>query len=247
MREYVAGVEMKENGNTYYYIMDRLGNVRYVLNESGAIVKSYLYTPFGQIHTSSGSLSNPYQYVGGEGYYTEQDINLQLLGQRWYDAETGRFISRDPIGEEGGLNLYGYVRNNCVNGVDPYGDKVECVGGDISGGVVFIIGRIWGNSLYTCHGENECESCNWIVSIIYSCWCVGYSIGGSIEVGKCVAENIEDVASGSFYMATGGVCPLSGTYSRTKRIRCPFSGIGGGIGYGALCRCTITESIVVKK
>ncbi len=39
----MAGVEMKENGNTYYYIMDRLGNVRYVLNESGAIVKSYLY------------------------------------------------------------------------------------------------------------------------------------------------------------------------------------------------------------
>jgi len=39
----VAGVGMKENGNTYYYIMDCLGNVRYVLNESGAVVKSYLY------------------------------------------------------------------------------------------------------------------------------------------------------------------------------------------------------------
>ncbi len=39
----MAGVGMKENGNTYYYIMDRLGNVRYVLNESGAVVQRYLY------------------------------------------------------------------------------------------------------------------------------------------------------------------------------------------------------------
>ena len=117
----MAGVGMKENGNTYYYIMDRLGNVRYVVNSSGAIVQSYLYTPFGQVHSSSGSLSQPYQYVGGEGYYTEETMGLQLLGQRWYDEEVGRFISRDPIGEEGGLNLYVYVGNNPVNEIDPNG------------------------------------------------------------------------------------------------------------------------------
>jgi len=129
LREYVAGVGMKENGNTYYYIMDRLENVRYVLDESGAIVKSYLYSPFGQIHIESGSLNQPYQYVGGEGYYTEQDINLQLLGQRWYDAEVGRFISRDPIGEEGGLNLYVYVGNSPIAKKDPFGlySYADCV------------------------------------------------------------------------------------------------------------------------
>ena len=79
---------MKENGNTYYYITDRIGNVRYVLNESGAIVKSYLYSPFGQIHTESGSLNQPYQYVGGEFYYTEEEINL------------ARTIPNREIGEE---------------------------------------------------------------------------------------------------------------------------------------------------
>ena len=112
---------MKENGNTYYYIMDRLGNVRYVVDSSGSVVQSYLYTPFGKIHTESGSLSQPYQYVGGEGYYTEEDTGLKLLGQRWYDGEVGRFISRDPIGEEGGLNLYVYVGNRGSNLRDPYG------------------------------------------------------------------------------------------------------------------------------
>ena len=116
---------MKENGNTYYYIMDRLGNVRYVVNSSGAIVQSYLYTPFGQVHSSSGSLSQPYQYVGGEGYYTEETMGLQLLGQRWYDEEVGRFISRDPIGEEGGLNLYVYVGNNPLNYLAP--SDLKCI------------------------------------------------------------------------------------------------------------------------
>jgi len=89
--------------------------------EDGSEVRYLMDGLSGQIHTESGSLNQPYQYVGGEGYYTEPDINLQLLGQRWYDAEVGRFISRDPIGEEGGLNLYGYVGNNPVNEIDPYG------------------------------------------------------------------------------------------------------------------------------
>jgi len=120
-REYVPGISMKENGNIYYYITDRLGNVRYVLNSSGSVIQSYLYSPFGKIHTSSGSLNQPYQYVGEHYYYTEDTIGLKLLGQRWYDSEVGRFISRDPIGGEGGLNLYVYVENHLVNEIDPSG------------------------------------------------------------------------------------------------------------------------------
>ncbi len=88
LREYVAGVGIKENGNTYYYIMDRLGNVRYVVDSSGSVVQSYLYSPFGQIHTEDGSLNQPYQYVGGEFYYTEEEINL------------ARTIPNREIGEE---------------------------------------------------------------------------------------------------------------------------------------------------
>jgi len=103
--------------------MDRLGNTRYITNEAGSVVQSYLYSPFGQIHTESGSLNQPYQYVGGEFYYSDEDVGLKLLGQRWYDAEVGRFISRAPIGERG-LNLYGYVRNNPVKYKDPAGTSI---------------------------------------------------------------------------------------------------------------------------
>jgi len=64
-----------------------------------------------------------FKFVGREGYYREGE--LYLLGQRWYDSEVGRFISRDPIGEKGGVNLYVYVGNNPIKLVDPYGLKVE--------------------------------------------------------------------------------------------------------------------------
>jgi len=40
---------------------------------------------------------------------------------RFYDAENGRWVNRDPIGERGGVNLYGFVANNSVNWVDPFG------------------------------------------------------------------------------------------------------------------------------
>ncbi len=70
-----------------------------IMEENVNIIQLYTYTPFGQVHSFSGSLIQPYQYVGGEEYYTEETTGLQLLGQRWYDEEVGRFISRDPIGK----------------------------------------------------------------------------------------------------------------------------------------------------
>ncbi|MCC5789531.1 MAG: RHS repeat-associated core domain-containing protein [Opitutales bacterium] len=53
----------------------------------------------------------------------EKEIVLQVsyYGFRYYDSETGRWPSRDPIGEEGGLNLYGFVGNDGVNDVDVLG------------------------------------------------------------------------------------------------------------------------------
>jgi hypothetical protein len=46
---------------------------------------------------------------------------LMLLGYRFYSPDTGRFLTRDPIGYDGGLNLYAYTRNNPVMGADPLG------------------------------------------------------------------------------------------------------------------------------
>jgi len=56
------------------------------------------------------------QGFGGQG-----DTGFVQFWHRWYDSEDGRWISKDPIGIEGGMNLFGYLQNNTVNGVDVTG------------------------------------------------------------------------------------------------------------------------------
>jgi RHS repeat-associated protein len=59
---------------------------------------------------------------GGQwGYYTDSETGLVLCTQRYYDPNAQRWVTRDPIGYAGGINLYGYVRNNPVGYVDPDG------------------------------------------------------------------------------------------------------------------------------
>src|SRR5690606_7223937 len=53
--------------------------------------------------------------------YTDAESGLLYYGYRYYDPVTGRWISRDPIGERGGVNLYGFVGNNVVNRFDRLG------------------------------------------------------------------------------------------------------------------------------
>ena len=53
---------------------------------------------------------------------TTPNTGLYYYRNRWYDPETGRFISEDPIGFAGGdVNLYGYVGNNPYGYIDPFG------------------------------------------------------------------------------------------------------------------------------
>jgi RHS repeat-associated protein len=68
-----------------------------------------------------------FQYAGRWGYQSEfsdtsdQTLGLDYLEQRYYEPATGRFISPDPIGLAGGLNLFAYCGNDPVNCVDPFG------------------------------------------------------------------------------------------------------------------------------
>ena len=70
--------------------------------------------------------SDPYSgYGGATGYFTDWETGLQLLGHRFYDSTSGRFLNRDPMDTGGGINVYGYVSNNPLDVADPsgYGDN----------------------------------------------------------------------------------------------------------------------------
>jgi RHS repeat-associated protein len=74
---------------------------------------------------SPGSLVNPLQYMARE---SDAEPDLYYYRARYYDPQTGRFLSEDPIGFKGGINFYGYVGNNASSHTDPEGKGVvDCL------------------------------------------------------------------------------------------------------------------------
>ena len=106
---------------SYTYGYDGNGNVTILLDSSGVVVASYEYDPFGRVLSSSGSLAsvNPYQFSTKE-YESTWNINYYLY--RFYAPGLGRWPSRDPIGEEGGVNVYGFGLNSPINTFDVLGN-----------------------------------------------------------------------------------------------------------------------------
>jgi RHS repeat-associated protein len=106
------------SGRAYYYTSDHLGSTREMCNSSGAIVARYSYDPYGRTTLVSGTNLATFQY-GGDYYHATS--GLYLTPHRAFDPNTGRWLSRDPSGEEGGMNLYGFCSNDPADNTDPSG------------------------------------------------------------------------------------------------------------------------------
>ncbi len=99
-------------GANYYYTSDHLGSVREMTDKKGNVCARYHYDPFGVVAKSKGELSARFQYAK---YYFHERSGLCFALYRAYSPQLGRWISRDLVGEEGGINLYAYVDNRAVN------------------------------------------------------------------------------------------------------------------------------------
>ena len=117
----------------YFYAYDGNGNVvANVDTQTGAMVASYEYNPFGERIRASYDKPDIHNLIGEIGFSTkiiDQETEMVYYGFRYYNASTGRWLSRDPIAEEGGLNLYGMLDNDPVNFVDFLGLNPCCVNG----------------------------------------------------------------------------------------------------------------------
>ena len=82
------------------------------------------YGPFGEVVRASGGMAgaNPFQF---STKYMDSETGLSCYGFRYYNASTGRWLNRDSIEEQGGLNLYGFVQNNPPSRIDHLGLEVD--------------------------------------------------------------------------------------------------------------------------
>jgi RHS repeat-associated protein len=122
-RTFHAGGEVRVAGavtTTLLHTGDHLGSIRELVDAStGAIRARYDYDPYGKRTKLSGDLEADQGYTG---HYEHAASGLTLAPFRAYDCVLGRWISRDPIEEAGGLNLYGYVGGNPIRYTDPSGE-----------------------------------------------------------------------------------------------------------------------------
>lgn len=117
-------VTMTKSGVTYYYHINAHGDVTALTDANGNIAAQYSYDSWGNILSQTGAMasSNPYRY---SGYRYDESTGLYYLMARYYDANVGRFITRDTFhgfeDEPLSLNQYAYTQNNPVMNVDPNG------------------------------------------------------------------------------------------------------------------------------
>ena len=114
-------VDAEIDGEFVFHLGDALSTVRDVVDDSGAVIKSFEFDEYGNLLDSSGTgTTSPKTWIGGLSVNDDRaDSGMFNMGHRNYAAGVlGRFISRDPIGHRGGLNLYSYGGNNPVNYTD---------------------------------------------------------------------------------------------------------------------------------
>ena len=103
-----------------FYGYDGNGNVTLLTNSAGQDVGHYRYGAFGNTLEAEGPRAgeNPYRFSTKE---LHGPSGLYDFGLRFYSPGTGRWINRDPLQEDGGVNLYAMVGNDPINDVDEYG------------------------------------------------------------------------------------------------------------------------------
>ena len=122
LRDYVylngEPVAMRVAGDWFWFLNDHLGTPRIMVDASGAVVWKAAYLPFGRAIVAKADVENNLRFPG---QYFDEETGLHYNWHRYYDPSTGRYLTADPIGLEGGINLYAYTANNPINYFDTNG------------------------------------------------------------------------------------------------------------------------------
>jgi RHS repeat-associated protein len=148
-------------GSSTFYAFDPQGNIAERIDSNQNVLTSHLFDSFGD-GLASGSYPAPFGFGAQAGYYADTETGLYLLTNRYYDPAQGRFLTRDPIGYAGGIDLYAYTANDPMTWVDPLGLLMlggcdfdpSTIGGGMMTGLAALgsaaTGGLWNGGAYRC-------------------------------------------------------------------------------------------------
>jgi RHS repeat-associated protein len=151
------------SGATSYYEQDGIDAVTSLTNPTGTVANSYTFDSYGKLTASTGTLANPFQYTGRE---LDGETGLYYYRARYYDSNTGRFISADPLEFGGGVNFYSYALNSPVNLRDPRGKSAGAIAVPASEGIGTLV----------CFGSGVCETVIVVSGVVVGVAATGYLI-----------------------------------------------------------------------
>ena len=113
-------VAVSINGVFYFPCYGSNSEITAYVSESGTVVASYTYGPFGEVNLFSGPMVDRFSFRFMTKRY-DAALGLYDFGARWYSPVLHRWLNRDPIAERGGLNIYAFCRNDPINNYDKDG------------------------------------------------------------------------------------------------------------------------------
>ena len=117
------------DGVIYIPCYDNNGNITKYIDANGNTVAQYTYNAFGNLISKSGSLADFFRHRFSTKYF-DIESGLYYYGYRFYHPTLMRWLNRDPIEEDGGLNLYGFCMNRSLYTFDMLGKDTCCIYGD---------------------------------------------------------------------------------------------------------------------
>ncbi len=224
----IASKLIADNGGFVYqyHQNDHLDTPQLLTNRDGTIAWQGNYDAFGRVTNSGGNASNKIRFPG---QYYDQETGLNYNWNRFYNPQTGRYISSDPIGLGGGPNTYTYALNNPLILTDPTGEIVPLILGAMISGALWGAGIDIAIQLLTNGGRFDCLNWNQVMSS--ALW--GAAFGGvlgalfraaaivsravSSGVGKLLGRSSRGLGAGAGRAGAGALkCFVKGTLVETS-------------------------------
>ncbi|UDQ96739.1 RHS repeat-associated core domain-containing protein [Lentisphaerota bacterium WC36G] len=149
---------LEKDGVVFNYIADGNKNITQLIDmSSGSVANRYDYSPFGQLSLDNETVANVFKF---SSEFHDEKSGLIYYNYRYYNPSTGKWLSRDPIEEDGGFNLYGFVNNQPISNKDHLGQdfvaKFTIIG---LGAELLLRGVDWFAKGCGKHCKKKCANC----------------------------------------------------------------------------------------